>query len=511
MNTSITILFNSTVHRSGRGFLISYASGHQTELSQNSPFIHTSYIFFLQTSVLCKAAVHAGVILDEQGGEITVLREKGITLYESAFANGLYSKRGSLSEKRLIFQKACAGTLEIAGFNASSYWQEQNVMGEEKAWTPDHAAFGVDGLSWAANLNSEDEWLEIDLGGRKNITGIITKGSSHQHNYYVKSYQVLSSRDGKNWKVYKANGGNEAKIFEGNNDSHQEVSNAFIPPILARYLRIIPQSWNQKVALKVALSGCQAARPKALRPYSDSESEELENWDLHSGPKELPILTSSPAIFTEIPGIVISSEKTGKKRKATLDQDCGLTKDSSLMYPIPEASQIVPGGSLQLSTSEITSFHGAGMPVDVGRAQSPEYAEPDVVQASPNSQTAPLTFKPAADEGYTLPLIVNHYDVPSKYHEYAEPLPPEHEYATPFTEQATEPEGNTCRKNVSAIKAVPSSKSLSGGLPSLGCPEVQMQYDFPVQRPAEMRASQVAEVDLQEGSIEAGSARRILQ
>lgn len=43
--------------------------------------------------MLCKAAVHAGVIADETGGQVTLSQEKGITLYESAFANGLHSKR----------------------------------------------------------------------------------------------------------------------------------------------------------------------------------------------------------------------------------------------------------------------------------------------------------------------------------------------------------------------------------------------------------------------------------
>ncbi|XP_060640617.2 discoidin, CUB and LCCL domain-containing protein 1-like isoform X3 [Anolis sagrei] len=449
---------------------------------------------YRDTSVLCKAAIHAGVISDEQGGEVTILREKGITLYESAFSNGICSKRGSLSEKRIVFHKACAGRLEIASFHASSYWKEENAMGEDRSWTPNRAALDVDGSSWAANENSENEWLEIDLGGRKNITGIVTKGSSHPHNYYVESYKVLSSRDGKNWKVYKAKGGNEDKVFEGNHDSHQEASNTFIPPIVARYLRIAPQSWNQKVALKMMLWGCQVARPKALHPYSDSGT--------HRGPKELPVLTSSPDIFTQIPGTVISSEKTGppllvmlliggfvlicsallllvflcrKKRKAVVDQDCDVIKDASVMNPIPEPSQLWPGRTLQLSSSEVTSFHGAGMPVDVGRAQSPEYAEPDVVQVSPSSQTAPSTFKPALDESYTLPLFVNHYDVPSKYHEYAEPLPPEPEYATPFLEQATQPGRDTCRTNTLAVKAIPSSKSLTPLHP-----EVQMQHAFHV-------------------------------
>ncbi|XP_067329759.1 discoidin, CUB and LCCL domain-containing protein 1-like isoform X1 [Anolis sagrei] len=514
----LTVLFNSTVHRSGRGFLISYASGNQSDLiSCLQKGIHydkkiiraycpagckgiTGDIWgnmdqgYRDTSVLCKAAIHAGVISDEQGGEVTILREKGITLYESAFSNGICSKRGSLSEKRIVFHKACAGRLEIASFHASSYWKEENAMGEDRSWTPNRAALDVDGSSWAANENSENEWLEIDLGGRKNITGIVTKGSSHPHNYYVESYKVLSSRDGKNWKVYKAKGGNEDKVFEGNHDSHQEASNTFIPPIVARYLRIAPQSWNQKVALKMMLWGCQVARPKALHPYSDSGT--------HRGPKELPVLTSSPDIFTQIPGTVISSEKTGppllvmlliggfvlicsallllvflcrKKRKAVVDQDCDVIKDASVMNPIPEPSQLWPGRTLQLSSSEVTSFHGAGMPVDVGRAQSPEYAEPDVVQVSPSSQTAPSTFKPALDESYTLPLFVNHYDVPSKYHEYAEPLPPEPEYATPFLEQATQPGRDTCRTNTLAVKAIPSSKSLTPLHP-----EVQMQHAFHV-------------------------------
>lgn len=37
--------------------------------------------------------MHAGVVADEVGGQVTLTREKGITLYESAFANGLHSKR----------------------------------------------------------------------------------------------------------------------------------------------------------------------------------------------------------------------------------------------------------------------------------------------------------------------------------------------------------------------------------------------------------------------------------
>ncbi|KAJ7304238.1 hypothetical protein JRQ81_011775 [Phrynocephalus forsythii] len=536
-STSVTILFNSTTHRSGRGFLLSYASGDQTGLiSCLKKGIHydkdliraycpagckgvTGDIWgnmdqgYRDTSVLCKAAVHAGMILDEQGGEITVSQGKGITLYESAYANGLHSKSGSLSEKRLIFHKACSEPLDIVSFNASSCWQEQNAMGHNKVWAAEHATLGADGASWAAAQSSADEWLEADLGGRKNVTGIVTKGSP-QHNYYVKSYRILSSRDGKNWKVYKSSGATEDKVFAGNSNGHQTVYNAFIPPILARYLRVVPQDWQQRIALKVALLGCPPARLKALRPYSDS--------GVRSGPMDVPGLTSSPATFITVPGIAINSSKTGppllvmlliggfvlissallllvflchKKRKTAVDQDCGLIKG----YPALEASHVCSRESLHLSITEITSFPGAEITADHSGAQSPEYAEPEVAPVSPSSQTAPSTFKPAPEEGYTLPLVVNHYDVPGKGHEYAEPLPPEPEYATPFIDQPpAEPEGHACPKNLCVIRVISSSPSQASSLTSPGGSE---QYDFPAPRPAGTPDSKGSEPGLGDASI----------
>ncbi|NXT17711.1 DCBD1 protein, partial [Syrrhaptes paradoxus] len=265
-SSTVTVLFNSTSHRSGRGVLLSYATSEHPgrgEWDSPDPPSPCCSVYcpagckdidgdiwgnpsqgYRDTSVLCKAAVHAGVIADELGGQVTLSREKGITLYESAFANGLHSKRGSLSEKRLVFHKAChvplpacSDTLEVAAFNASSWWHEVDALGQDRAWAPQRAALGTAGHSWAAEPGSEAAWLELDLGTRRNVTGIVTKGSSEQHDYYVTSYRVSSSRDGKNWRPYRGSGGQEDKVFEGNTDSHGEVSNAFIPPIVARYLR----------------------------------------------------------------------------------------------------------------------------------------------------------------------------------------------------------------------------------------------------------------------------------
>ncbi|NWR20209.1 DCBD1 protein, partial [Emberiza fucata] len=275
-SSTVTVLFNSTSHRSGRGLLVSYATSQHPGMGAASPGMQRhpwdvpdpplTMCFsvycpagckdihgdiwgnpsqgYRDTSVLCKAAVHAGVIADELGGQVTLSREKGITLYESAFANGLRSKRGSLSEKRLVFHKvccllspACDDVLEVVTFNASSWWHEVDILGQDRAWVAERAALSTTGHSWAAEPSSKAAWLELDLGTRRNVTGIITKGSSEQHDYYVMSYHVSSSRDGKNWRPYRGSSGQEDKVFEGNADSQGEVSNAFIPPIVARYIR----------------------------------------------------------------------------------------------------------------------------------------------------------------------------------------------------------------------------------------------------------------------------------
>lgn len=92
------------------------------------------------------------------------------------------------------------------------------------------------------------------------------------------------------------------------------------------------------------------------------------------------------------------------------------------------------------------------------------------MQVTPSSQTGPSTFRPLRDEGYTVPLVVSHYDVPVKYHEYAEPLPPEPEYATPFSE----PEPAGTRRSPCSMPGLPASPLL--------------RYDAPAPRAGELPA-----------------------
>lgn len=49
------------------------------------------------------------------------------------------------------------------------------------------------------------------------------------------------------------------QVFQGNTNYLQEVRNNFIPPIEARFIRVSPAQWHQRVALKMELLGCQVS------------------------------------------------------------------------------------------------------------------------------------------------------------------------------------------------------------------------------------------------------------
>lgn len=68
-----------------RLFFCFYLWAHVIKVLHVSPLL-------LQTSVLCKSAIHAGAASDSLGGRVTVNRGRSLTLYESTFANGILSK-----------------------------------------------------------------------------------------------------------------------------------------------------------------------------------------------------------------------------------------------------------------------------------------------------------------------------------------------------------------------------------------------------------------------------------
>lgn len=78
----------------------------------------------------------------------------------------------------VLFFPGCSRSLSLdpdGQIRASSSWQSVNESGDQVHWSPGQARLQDQGPSWASGDSSSNhkprEWLEIDLGEKKKITG----------------------------------------------------------------------------------------------------------------------------------------------------------------------------------------------------------------------------------------------------------------------------------------------------------------------------------------------------
>uniref|UniRef100_I3JHY3 Si:dkey-34d22.1 n=1 Tax=Oreochromis niloticus TaxID=8128 RepID=I3JHY3_ORENI len=432
-SNEVIIMFKSGPHRSGRGFLLSYATDQHPDLisclQRGSHFSsqHLSVYCpagckkvtgdiwgnsehgYRDTSVLCKSAVHAGATSDSQGGHITVNRGRSLTLYESTFANGVLSKMGSLSEKKLLFIQECNNNLAVSALNASSF-ADKNSQEQTKSWNSRNNDFSHNFLLWTADSSDQSPWVEMELSDRSTITGIVTTGSNE---YYMESYIFLFSKDRKNWKLYKES--KERKVFQAYTDGHLRVLNSLFPAVVARFVRLQPLSWHGRASAQIQVLGCPVSKatPRSSRPPGDGRQELISFQIIHN---KVLIVAVGVALGLMICGSCVLAGFWLKRRYCTcINKVCCTSGDQGKKKNLVCLILHLPS----LFSSLIL----------------PDYAEPAL---APIGHKVGSTFKPSSEECYTTPFTCSHYDTPGSLPEYAEPLPPEPEYATPFSDQPSD-------------------------------------------------------------------------
>jgi len=103
---------------------------------------------------------------------------------------------------------------------------------------------------------SKGEWLQVDLLSDNKILAVATQGGYNQPSY-VKTYFIETQKDGQeNWDKITDDSG-DTKIFNGNVDGVNTVVKNYLPqPITARFVRIIPESWENAPFLRWELYLC---------------------------------------------------------------------------------------------------------------------------------------------------------------------------------------------------------------------------------------------------------------
>ncbi|XP_041662528.1 discoidin, CUB and LCCL domain-containing protein 2 [Cheilinus undulatus] len=513
----VTVQFMSGTHHTGRGLYLSYSTTEHTDLitclDKGTDFSEAEFSKYCpagcltspeeisgtipngyrESSPLCVAAVHAGVVSNAVGGRISVVSSKGIPHYEAALANNVTSTGGTLSNSLFTFRtNGCYGTLGLESgvadtqLSASSVWEWNNIIGQHNVWGPSGARLKKVGLPWSPAQSDQHQWLQVDLKREKRITGIITTGSTlREYQYYVSGYQIQYSNDGQQWYIYREANSTHDKIFQGNINYLHEVRNNFIPPIEARFLRIHPSSWHQRIALKLELLGCQIPpvrrrtelSPRIFSPPHHSppsagtkrpphlgqttHTPDIRNTTMppHTGKDValaavlVPILVMALTALVVIVVCALHCRNRKKSSEGTYDLPHWDRTDwwKSMKQLLP-SKMVEAEDSVRYSSSEVGRLTGRGA-VPRLHAEPAEYAQPLV--SGVTTLGARSTFKPdeGPDPGYSDPDLYDAPISPDVYHAYAEPLPASgSEYATPIVvDMGCHPSGSSTLNQPSSV------------------------------------------------------------
>ncbi|XP_033758356.1 hemicentin-1-like [Pecten maximus] len=116
------------------------------------------------------------------------------------------------------------------------------------------------GGSWQASITDKRQWIQLEFPQLAIVTQITTQGRSSTdcctQRQWVTQYKVLFSKDGQHWNKYREIKSGETKVFEGNHDHDTKRKHELPVPVVARFLRINPVSWSEKISLRAEAFGC---------------------------------------------------------------------------------------------------------------------------------------------------------------------------------------------------------------------------------------------------------------
>uniref|UniRef100_A0A8C4D703 Contactin associated protein like 2b n=1 Tax=Dicentrarchus labrax TaxID=13489 RepID=A0A8C4D703_DICLA len=108
---------------------------------------------------------------------------------------------------------------------------------------------------WSPLDTDRYQWLQVDLGSRKQVVAIVTQGR-YSSSDWTSKYRLLYSDTQKNWRPYLQDG--NIWTFDGNVNSEGVVRHELQHAILARYIRFIPVDWSKdgRIGVRLELYGC---------------------------------------------------------------------------------------------------------------------------------------------------------------------------------------------------------------------------------------------------------------
>eukprot|EP00961_Rhodomonas_salina_P109474 1473559-Rhodomonas_salina.1 len=103
------------------------------------------------------------------------------------------------------------------------------------------------GTAWCPLEDVQNPWFQLDLGARRLVAGVATKGRIGI-NRWVTSFSLKISDDGLTWVA--VNGG---ATFVGNSDASTLQRSYFTAPQTTRFVRILPLTWHWEICMRAGI------------------------------------------------------------------------------------------------------------------------------------------------------------------------------------------------------------------------------------------------------------------
>uniref|UniRef100_A0A3P8SMZ5 Neuropilin n=1 Tax=Amphiprion percula TaxID=161767 RepID=A0A3P8SMZ5_AMPPE len=177
---------------------------------------------------------------------------------DMAVAKDGFSARYNMTHKEVSETFHCSNAF---GMESGKITDDQITASSsffDEHWLPRQARLNYNDNGWTPNEDSNREYIQVDLHTLKVLTGIATQGAiskETQKAYHVTTFKLEVSTNGEDWMVYRH--GKNHKVFHANADATEVVLNRIPQPVLARFVRIRPQTWKNGIALRFELYGCQ--------------------------------------------------------------------------------------------------------------------------------------------------------------------------------------------------------------------------------------------------------------
>lgn len=151
----------------------------------------------------------------------------------------------------LGFESGLVASDQISCSNQDQY------TGWYSSWMPNKARLNNQGFgcAWLSKFNDQFQWIQIDLKEVAVVSGILTQGRCDADEWITKYSIKYRTVENLNWIYYKDQTGNN-RVFYGNSDRSSTVQNLLRPPIVARYIRLLPLGWHTRIAMRLELLMC---------------------------------------------------------------------------------------------------------------------------------------------------------------------------------------------------------------------------------------------------------------